>query len=477
MAKKKISSSIKSGLDKANPFNKPIDKNDVSDTGSESTKLGYKTGKTAYRTGKTTAKAGKTAYKTTKKTAKAAKSVTKKTVKTAKNTAKSTVKATKITVKATVKTASTAIKVATEVVVQIGAALSNPYVLAGVLIVIVIAFSSIMITSLIGGGGGIATTITNKAYGSAAGLDKKMPEILAEGKVCFDNAAEKKKNEFYAFIDGLYYSSDDLPNSDLVYMICNDGAEFTKRFAELERKNELKNKFSNSLSETEAIALVYVYLEKKANEDNDTEGEIYKVDFTDDAFDELLDMMIAWSDTIHYNQECPKKDCSVHIEEKPNPYYQEISELVNTSANAYNDWGGICVLLDKWNSIKDGNGQKQYWNNTVEPAINTWLSKYRYFEKNHVPVWYYEYYSNGYGYLNVLGGLYEQYCAEQDTTPETIITKTATCDRLHNYHAIGLDIVSADAIMTAWNFSDIDRKWYDITYKGLQNTSEAENST
>ena len=61
-----------------------------------------------------------------------------------------------------------------------------------------------------------------------------------------------------------------------------------------------------------------------------------------------------------------------------------------------------------------------------------------------------------------------------DNTPETIITKTVTCDHLHDYHAIGLDIVSADAIMTAWNFSEIDKQWYDITYKGLQLTSEAE---
>ena len=65
MAKKKISSSITNGLDKANPLNKSIDKNNTSDTGSESAKIGYKTVKSTYRAGKTTAKAGKTVYKTT----------------------------------------------------------------------------------------------------------------------------------------------------------------------------------------------------------------------------------------------------------------------------------------------------------------------------------------------------------------------------------------------------------------------------
>ena len=276
------------------------------------------------------------------------------------------------------------------------------------------------------------------------------------------------------YIDSLYYDPDDLPNSDLVYMICSDGDEFQKSVATTSRKNQLKTKFSKSLSETEAIALVYVYLEKQENDDNGTEGEIYKVDFTDDSFDELLDMMISWTDAVYYNQECPQKNCSIHIEEKPNPDYADISELVNTSAYAYNDWGGICVLLEKWNGIKDGNGQKQYWNNTVQPAIDKWLSDYEDFEKYHIPVWYYDYYSNPYGYLAVIGTLYEQYCEEQANTPETIITKTVTCDHLHDYHAIGLDIVSADAIMTAWNFSEIDKQWYDITYKGLQLTSEAE---
>lgn len=200
MAKKKISSSITNGLDKVNPLNKSIDKNSTSDTGSESTKLGYKMGKTSYRAGKTTAKTGKSAYKTTKKTAKAAKNVTKKTVKAAKQTAKSTVKATKATIKATIKTARVAIKVATEVIVQIGAALSNPYVLAALAIVIIIVFSSVMITSMIGGGGAVATTVTNKAYGSAAGLGVELSEILEEGKEHFNIAAEKKKSEFEEYI-------------------------------------------------------------------------------------------------------------------------------------------------------------------------------------------------------------------------------------------------------------------------------------
>lgn len=463
MAKKKISSSITSGLDKSNPFNKPIDKNNTSDTGLESTKLGYKTGKTTLRAGKITVRTGKKAYRTAKKSAKLAK-----------NTAKKTVKATKAAVKTTVKVIKVAVKVTTEVVVQTVALLSNPYVLIALLIIIVVVLCVILIIALIGSGGAVATNTTNKAYMSAAGLDMSLSDILIEGEDFFNTASEKKQSEFDTFIDGLYYSSDDLKNSDLVYMICNDGDEFTKRFAELERKNELKNKFSNSLSETEAIALVYIYLEKQANEDNDTEGEIYKVDFTDDAFDELLDMMIAWSDTVHYNQECLEKDCSVHIEEIPNPEWQYYWELENTAAPAYNDWYVICGLLDTWNGIKDGNGQKQYWRNIVEPAINQWLSDYEDFEKYHVPVWYYDYYSNGYGFLEVLGNLYEFYCTEKEKYPKTIITETATCDHLHDYHAIGLDIISADDIMTAWNFSDIDRKWYDITYKGLQLTSEAE---
>lgn len=464
MAKKIISSSITSGLDKANPLNKSIDKNSTSDTGSESTKLGYKTVKSTYRAGKTTVRAGKTVYKTTKKS-----------VRAAKNTAKRTVKATKTTVKTTVQVVKVTVKVATEVVVQTAAALSNPYVLAALAIVIIIVFSSVMITSIISGGGAVATTVTNKAYSSAAGLGIEISEILEQGKAYFDTAAEKQKNEYNALIDSLYYNTGDMPHSDLLYAIASpSGLHLPKAVANPENKEKAKNIYDRSVSELEAIALVYVYLEKQENESNGTEGEIYKVEFTDDVFDELLDNMVSWSDTVEHNEECPEVNCSIHIDEQPNPQYEKTHELYVTAAHAHSDWGEICRLLDHWNGIEDGRGQAQYWSNYVQPALDKWLSDYEDFEKWHITVWYYDYYDRPYEYLQVIGGLYEQYSEELESIPKTIVTKTTTCDHEHDYHYIQLNVVSADDIMTEWGFTDIDKQWYDITYKGLQLTSEAE---
>lgn len=464
MDKKKVVSSLKNkaehNVEKVNPFNKPINKNDTSDTGYESAKLGYRTVKKSKGAAKLTAKTGKKAYKVTKKTVKNTAKAAKKTAKAAKNTAKATYKATK----ATIKGIGVTIKVATEIVVQGAALLSNPIVLA--IVVVLILCLAIIIPMILFMGGGTAATMTNQAYGSAIGLDEGLEDILSEGQVYFDNACGRQKAEFDGLIDSLKYNTGDMPHSDLLFAVATpSGLHVPKCVANPTNKEYAKSIYDRSVSELEAIALVYVYLEKQENESNGTEGEIYKVEFTDDIFDELLDNMVSWNDRVLYNQECPEKNCSVHQEE--NPERKEMSKIVGWAVDAYNDWGPVSAKLNRWNEIENGYAQDQYWTYTVSPALDAWLSNYNDYYWNYIPGYYVEdYYGNPDGFQDVLGTFYESYYAQEQAIPEYIYT--TTCDREHDYHSIQLNVVSADTIMESWSFTDIDKQWYNATYTGLQ---------
>ena len=61
-----------------------------------------------------------------------------------------------------------------------------------------------------------------------------------------------------------------------------------------------------------------------------------------------------------------------------------------------------------------------------------------------------------------------QVTVQVQAMPQTITKTTVTCDHLHNLHSVGLNILSKDDVMAAWNFSDVDKEWFEITYKGFQ---------
>lgn len=432
--KSAASRKIKSGLEKANPIDKPINKNDTTDTGIESIRLGYRTTKKTYKTAKKTVRTGQLLYK-------------------------SPGKAVRI-IKGTVKFASS-------LVIHTAAILLNPllWILLFILFVIVVLILPFVL--MLGGGAGGGTT-TNVAYGTAAGVKDELPAAFAEAEEFYRIACENKQNDFNAMIDSMYFSTDDLSHSDMVYMECSsDSTVFQSSLATDNRKQQLKDKFSNSLSKTEAIALVYVYLEKQENDANDTEGEIYEIEFTQEAFDDLLSMMISWTENVYGGQECPQRNCSVHRDEIPNPQYDEAAYRVNMAAGAFNDWGNIIPLLERYNSIGDGRAQAQFWNNNIADLISDWNYVYGDF----VPA-YPDYSRNGENFLDYLGSLYEGYAAELESTPPTITEITTTCDHLHNLHSIGLNIMTKEDVMTAWNFSDIYKEWVEITYLGFQNNPD-----
>lgn len=429
-AAKKTSSIIRGAGRKVNPLDKPVNKNDTTDTGVESVKLGYRTAKKTYQTGKKTVRGVRVLYKAPVKTARIAVGT---------------------------------VKFAGGVVIHTAAFFLNPifWILAGVLFLVAVFLIPTVII-LAGGAGGATTTV--KAYGNAAGVNENIVTAYPEAEEFYRIASENKQNDFNSMIDSLYYSTDDLPHSDLVYMKCvADGAEYQTSIATNYRKQQLKNKFSNSLSKAEAIALVYVYLEKQKNDENNTTAQIYEVEFTQQSFDDLLNKMISWNHTTYGGQECPQRNCSVHKEEVPNPKYEDLFDKVNMSAEAYNDWCDIIPFLEKWNKIKDGYGQSQYWDNNVGWRIDNWKLVYDDFVPYYVNIS-----NNGNDFAEKLGKLYEGYAEQLDNTPPTIIKTTVTCDHLHELHSIGLNILTKEAVMDSWGFDDNYRQWVELTYKGFQ---------
>ena len=424
---KKVKSGIKkirSGAEKYNPLNTPLNMNDTTDTGAEATKLGYKT---------------------VKKT----KDTVKKTVNTAKDIYKAPVRIIKIA------------RISSTIIVHLLAFLLNPVFWIIIFVLFFVFFFAVPIIVILSGGA-VAGTTNNKAYVRTAGSNQEISSVFPEAEHFYDLAADDQQDEFDSFIDSLYYSVDDLPNSDLVYMVCSNGTTFEKTLVTDNKKQQIKEQFSKTLSKAEAIALVYTYLQREKNLEKGTVGEIYEVEFTKEAFDDLLNMMVSWTDNIYDGQECPSANCSAHQEEIHNPRYDELSDKVDTLADAYNDWYAILPYFETYESIEDGRGQRQYWDNSVQWRIDNWKLVYG----DAVPIAPYYTYSGG-SFLEDIGDLYERYLYEFNNTPESTIEIVVECEHLHELHSIGLNVLSKDDVMDAWNFSEIDKQWYEVTYMGF----------
>lgn len=426
---KGIGRAIKRTGDKANPFDKHVNYNDTTDTGYESLKLGYRTVKKTYKASKNTVHAGKVIYKAPART-----------------------------VKITVGT----VKVMTSVVIHTVSLLMSPVFWIFVIILLLAYLCIFPIMLILLGGGAAASSGQAKAYSSAAGVKDIVNEYsIAES--LYDSACTEKQSAFDSMIDSMYFSVDDLTNSDLVYMKLNDNTEFSTSLATDNRKQQLKETFSNSVSKNEAIALAYVYLEKQVNDVNFTDGLIYEVEFSEEIFRDLLDMIVSYTETTYEGQECPQKNCTSHEEEKSNPRYEELTDKVSLSADAYNDWTGIIPYIANFNSIRDGRAQSQYWDNNIQWQIDNWLAVYG----DLIPVYPY-YVNNGENFLRDIGDLYEYYSAELDNTPPTIITRTWTCEHQHHLHSIGLTVRSKDTVMDAWEFDESYRQWVELTIQGFK---------
>ena len=178
-----------------NPLDKPVNKNDTTDTGTEALKLGYRATKKTYQTGKKTVRGVRVLYKAPVKTARIAVGT---------------------------------VKLAGSLAVHTAAVVLSPVFWIAAFIVLIVSVLIIPVVLILAGGAAGGTT-TNKAYGTAAGTDKEITTAYPEAEEYYRIASEKRKNDFNSMIDSLYYSTDDLSHSDLVYMKCShDGSDQTK---------------------------------------------------------------------------------------------------------------------------------------------------------------------------------------------------------------------------------------------------------
>lgn len=426
---KKTASVIKNIGRKANPLDKPINKNDTVDTGVESLRLAYRASKKSYKTVKNTINGSRLLYKTPVKTA---------------------------------KVAIGTVKFAGSVVVHTTAVLLNPVFWIIVVVLLIATFFLIPVVLILAGGAGSGST-TNKAYGTAAGVNEDITTAFPEAEEFYRIAIEDRQNAFNSMIDSLYYSNEDLSHSNLVYMKCsNDGSEYQTSMATNNRKQQLKDKFSNSLSEAEAIALVYVYLEKQKNDENNTSAQLYEIEFTQQSFDDLLDKMISWTETTYAKQECPQHNCTIHREEIHNPNWDIAKNDCDTALKGYYEWMNTIQPLIEHNAhIPNGAAQTQDWENNVGWRIDNWNLTYSYLLGN-------AYTSNdGWDFYEDLDRISDHYLDVYNNTPENDIVETVSCDRLHDLHSIGLDIISKESVMDSWGFDDNYKQWVELTYQGF----------
>ena len=433
-------STAKNIILKVNPFNKNIDKNNVSDTGMESMRLAY-----------TSVRKGKNAVKTVEKSIK----TTHRTIKTTGTVVKKAGTAIYRTTAFTVKSAVAVSRFVGNAVIYAAASLMNPIAIFLAAIIIICMMMSLLVVMLLGGGVS-ASNSTKRAYSSAAGLTD-VPLQYKTGVEYLNKALENHQNNFNSLIDSLYYSYDDLTYSNLVYMEKTNelGIKtiYEKSFADDNRKNALKSEWNIALTEREFLAIAYVYLENEKNTQNNTKYRVYKVSYTQEVFDTIVSKCAAYSDSIYNNQVCPDENCTRHVEVYPNPEYEKAVNETDKLWSAYTDWTYIAQM------IYDNDGV----NDDIQRRIDNWISTY-----NFSP-----YYSDyGWDFANDIYSWYSDSWDYMVTVPETIEEVTYICEHHHDLHSIGLVFFDKETVMNALNFDDISKQWVELTEKGFENNSD-----
>ncbi len=440
----------KKTLNRVNPINRNVNYEDVSDHGIESLRLAN----SVYKTGKTTIQTTKTTIQTTKKSIKLAEDTGKTTYRTVKKTADMSYKVAKVIVVLT-----------KNIVIGLATLATFPafWIVVAVLVVLIVLILSI--ATLLGG----AATIDEQNRSAAndpVALNENIPDDILDALEFFRIACENQKNEYTGTINGYYYDILDLRESDLVYMERNDPpVTFEKSLATNVRKEQLSAAWNVSLSEPEALAIVYVLLEHAENEANGTELQLYPIEYTQESFDVLLDACSVFVENIYAGQECPSKNCSVHYEEKPNPAFTTASNEYNTAVNRYNDF---YFNVSPW-SAEYRNRLEAYnaANNNARESMLGWVNEAYSCLEQAFRNWEYVYGYTGWNideYMDIncmawLGGFVEDAQATMDNTPETISTPVYTCDHAHDLHSVGLNIYNANDTMTILGFSDEEKEW------------------
>lgn len=437
-----IKSTLKNAFSRANPFDKKINKNDVSDTGTETVRLTYRSIKTVKKSVKTT----------------------QRTIKTTGSVVRSAGTVIYRTTAFTVKSAVAVSRAIGNLAVHTIAFMMNPAIIFfAIIIIIFITMTSFIVLLL---GGSVSASNSNKqAYSSAAGL-VDVPSQYQEGLEYLHTAIENQQNNFNSLIDSLYFDYDNLTYSDLVYMertLPLPVKKYETSFATDDRKNALKSEWNISLTERELLAIAYVYLENQENISKGTKYGIYQVSFNQEVFNTIIAKCVVYSDNVYSGQRCPDENCTRHVEMLPNPDYVSLQESADNLASAYNDWGEVATVLYDNSQIENSYAQSAHWNSVVQPMINTWIVKYNRYPSTD---------DNGYAFLDVLGSEYEAVIEQLNNTPPEIEQVTYICEYQHNLHSVGLAFFDKETVMNALNFDDISKQWVELTETGFENNPD-----
>lgn len=432
-----IKSTLKNAFSRANPFDKKINKNDVSDTGTETVRLTYRSIKTVKKSVKTT----------------------QRTIKTTDSVVRSAGTVIYRTTAFTVKSAVAVSRAIGNFAVHTIAFMMNPVIILIISVVaFVLLFGSVLII--------IAGDDTDKsARVNAAGL-VDVPSQYQEGLEYLHTAIENQQNNFNSLIDSLYFDYDNLTYSDLVYMertLPLPIKKYETSFATDDRKNALKSEWNISLTERELLAIAYVYLENQENISKGTKYGIYQVSFNQEVFNTIIAKCVVYSDNVYNGQRCPDENCTRHVEMLPNPDYVSLQESADNLASAYNDWGEVATVLYDNSQIENSYAQSAHWNSVVQPMINTWIVTYNRYPSSD---------DNGYAFLDVLGSEYEAVIEQLNNTPPEIEQVTYICEYQHNLHSVGLAFFDKETVMNALNFDDISKQWVELTETGFENNPD-----
>lgn len=239
-------------------------------------------------------------------------------------------------------------------------------------------------------------------------------------------------------------------------------------FATLDQKNKLKDSWNNGIIPTkEAVAIAYVYLQKENNKSNNTENQIYIVEFPEKVFtDVIVEKVIQYSSPTQYSGQYCGGTCTRTVDYVPNePYYSNAEKAVNSANNAYNEWNENVVKQYEWyKQIPVTSGQQAVMQQILKNVEN-WNSSYA------------ESFGEGYIYVNdVLDGGEQHLSMLENTknkcqetlnnTPQYIEVEYLSCSYQHNLYSIGLAFYTADDLMNALDFTDYEKKWYEYILMG-----------
>ncbi len=397
------------------------------------------------------------------RTAKAAMKAPKQFYRAAEGTVKTTYKITKATAHVTAAVISHTV-----------AFLFNPIVLGFILIVVVILMCAALITQAVGTDQAEETQVFGGAYIEMIGVGD-IAARYPDAAEYFRIACDENRAAYNALIDNLHYNYSDLEHSDLVYMERNDCGAVTvyqKGYASDAYKAVLKAGWTMPLTEQQAIAIAYVYLEKQENDVNGTEMDIYNVTFTQDVFRSIVNTAVSWSQRSYANQRCPDGNCSA--EEIPNPAFAAAQTEYNHAENRYNDWCiNVVPAANAYrNLLNTYNATPAAGRSVIQPALDAAWARLNEAVNN----WYYVFGNRGWT-INAdigdnarawLGAEVDAARNRMNSTPQTITNPSAVCRSHHTLWSFGLYAYPADTVMNTLDFNEKYKNWESMTEYGME---------